>query len=130
MENVIIVSNLKKTYGKNVAVDDVSFEVEKGSIFGLLGANGAGKTTTIECMVGTKKKDEGIVKILGLDPIKERKEVFKCVGVQFQDCAYPNLIKVNELCEMTACVYKNPASYCDLLEKFGLKDKIKNYVST
>lgn len=130
MKNVIEVRNLKKSYGKKVAVGGISFETQKGSIFGLLGANGAGKTTTIECMLGTKKKDEGMVKILGLDPCAERKELFKSVGVQFQDCAYPNLIKVNELCEMTACVYKNPASYYDLLEKFGLKDKMKSYVST
>lgn len=130
MQNAIEITNLKKCYGDKTAVNNISLQVEKGTIFGLLGANGAGKSTTIECVLGTKKKDSGEVKILGLNPYTERKRLFEKVGVQFQDCAYQNLIKVKELCEVTACVYKSPVDYFSLLEKFGLKDKQNAKVAT
>ena len=130
MQNAIEITNLKKCYGDKTAVNNISLQVEKGTIFGLLGANGAGKSTTIECVLGTKKKDSGEVKILGLNPYTERKRLFEKIGVQFQDCAYQNLIKVKELCEVTACVYKSPSDYFSLLEKFGLKDKRNAKVAT
>ncbi len=130
MQNAIEITNLKKCYGDKTAVNDICLQVEKGIIFGLLGANGAGKSTTIECVLGTKKKDGGEVKILDLNPYTERKRLFEKVGVQFQDCAYQNLIKVKELCEVTACVYKSPVDYYLLLEKFGLKDKQNAKVAT
>lgn len=127
---IIEIENLKKRYGDKVAVDGINLQVERGTIFGLLGANGAGKSTIIECVLGTKKMDGGNVKILGLNPVTERKQLFEKVGVQFQDCAYPNLITVSELCEMTECVYKNFIPYKQLLSQFGLTDKIKAKVST
>ena len=98
MQNAIEITNLKKCYGDKTAVNNISLQVEKGTIFGLLGANGAGKSTTIECVLGTKKKDSGEVKILGFNPYTERKRLFEKIGVQFQDCAYQNLINVKELC--------------------------------
>lgn len=127
---VVEIENLKKSYGNNAAVDGISLTVKRGTIFGLLGANGAGKSTIIECVLGTKKKDSGKVTILGLDPVANRKELFKKVGVQFQDSAYQSLITVSELCEMTECVYKNYLPYKDLLSKFGLSDKMKAKVSS
>jgi len=130
MQNAIEIANLRKCYGNKIAVNDISLQIEKGTIFGLLGANGAGKSTTIECILGTKEKNGGEVKILGLNPYTDRKRLFEKVGVQFQDCAYQNLIKVKELCEVTACVYKAPVNYFDLLEKFGLKDKKNAKVAT
>ena len=74
--NAIVVKNLTKKYGANIAVDNLSFQVEKGRVFGLLGANGAGKSSTIECILGTKKIDTGEVSILEMNPIKERTKVF------------------------------------------------------
>ena len=124
----IVVKNLTKKYGTKIAVDDLSFQVEKGKVFGLLGANGAGKSSTIECILGTKKMDSGQVSILEMDPIKERTKVFERVGVQFQESKYQELVKVEELCEMTASVYKEPQNYEDLLTAFGIADKKKAYV--
>ncbi|MGN0366015.1 MAG: ABC transporter ATP-binding protein [Suilimivivens sp.] len=126
--NAIVVKNLTKKYGTNIAVDNLSFQVKKGKVFGLLGANGAGKSSTIECILGTKKMDAGEVSILEMNPIKERTQVFERVGVQFQESKYQELVKVEELCEMTASVYKEPQSYEDLLTAFGIADKKKEYV--
>lgn len=126
--NAIEVKNLTKTYGDKIAVDNLSFHVEKGNVFGLIGANGAGKSTTIECILGTKKLDAGEVSILGMNPIKERTKVYERVGVQFQESKYQDLVKVEELCEMTASVYQAPQNYEDLLTSFGIADKKKSFV--
>lgn len=123
--SAIIVKNLTKNYGEKVAVDNLSFEVKKGTVFGLLGANGAGKSTTIECILGTKKADSGEARILEMNPTKERTRLFERVGVQFQEANYQEQIKVEELCEMTAAVYKKPRNYAELLEEFGISDKKK-----
>ena len=128
MTNIIEVQNLTKKYGNQTAVDNLSFEVKEGSVFGLLGSNGAGKSSTIECILGTKKIDEGKVSVLGIDPIKQRKTLFEQVGVQFQEAKYQDLIKVEELCETTAVLYKNPKDYKALLQAFGIADKGKAYV--
>ena len=126
--NAITVKNLTKTYGEYVAVDNLSFTVLKGSVFGLLGANGAGKSTSLECILGTKKMDCGEVFILGKNPVKDRTDVFEKTGVQFQEAKYQELIKVSELCENTACVYKNPNDYKELLSDFGIADKANSFV--
>lgn len=94
METVIQVEHLTKKYGSQTAVDDLSFIVKKGTVFGLLGANGAGKSSTIECILGTRKYDTGRVTILEQDPAKCRKELFERIGVQFQEAKYQELIKV------------------------------------
>lgn len=126
--NAIVVKNLTKKYGDHVAVDDLSFQVRKGEVFGLLGANGAGKSSTIECILGTRKMDSGEVSILEMNPIKERTKVFERVGVQFQEAKYQEQVKVEELCEMTASVYRNPQNYEILLADFGIADKKKTLV--
>ena len=95
---------------------------------GLLGANGAGKSTSLECILGTKKMDSGEVFILGENPVKNRTSVFEKTGVQFQEAKYQELIKVSELCENTACVYKNPNDYKELLSDFGIADKANSFV--
>ena len=128
MNEIIVVKNLTKKYGSNVAVDDLSFQVRQGGVFGLLGANGAGKTTSIECILGTKKYDKGEVTILGMNPFKDRKTLFEQVGVQFQESKYQELIKVSELCEITASLYKQPKDYNELLKTFGISDKKNSYV--
>lgn len=109
--NAIVVKNLTKKYGADIAVDNLSFQVKKGEVFGLIGANGAGKSSTIECILGTKKMDAGEVRILDMNPVKERTRVFERVGVQFQESKYQELVKVEELCEMTASVYREPQNY-------------------
>lgn len=126
---VIKVENIYKSYGNAQVLKDVSLSVKKGEVFGLLGANGAGKSTTIECILGTKNFDRGQVSILGMNPQKERKQLFQKVGVQFQESSYQDKITVKELCEITEVLYKNPLDYNKLLEEFDLKDKAKNLVS-
>lgn len=130
MEDIISVKNLKKTYNNIVAVNDISFSVKKGEFFGLLGHNGAGKSTTIDCILGLKAFDSGVVKILNKDPKKSRKEIFEKVGVQLQLSSYPDKIKVYEICEETAALYSESCDYNQLLKKFSLDKVKKNYVST
>lgn len=128
MEEVIKVEGLTKSYGSLLALKDLSFSVMRGTAFGLLGANGAGKSTTIECMLGTKKPDKGSVSILGQNTQTNRKELFERVGVQFQEAHYQDKIKVTELCELTAALYKNAADYQALLLQFGIAEKSNCFV--
>lgn len=128
MEDVISVKHLSKSYGNLKAVDDFTFTVKRGTIFGLLGANGAGKSTTIDCVLGTKKADSGVVSVLGMNPTTNRKRLFEQVGVQFQESNYQESIKVGELCEVTASLYKKTADYKNLLTKFGIGDKANTLV--
>ena len=129
METTIQVSGLCKSYMENKVIENLSLSVRAGEVYGLLGENGAGKSTTIECMLGTQKADAGKVQILGLNPWENRKRLFEQVGVQFQEVNYPDKIKLWELCEETACLYKYPVVYEKLLQKFGLFDKKKAFVS-
>lgn len=129
MEKAIDVQDLSKSYGSLKAVDNLSFAVEKGEIFGLLGHNGAGKTTSIECILGVKKPDQGTALILGKNARKNRQEVFGKVGVQFQQTNYQDKIRVDEICHVTASLYRNPADWRKLLAVFGLADKKKTPVA-
>ena len=83
------VKSLRKVYGDVVAVDDLSFEVERGSIFCMIGPNGAGKTTTIECLEGLRKPDAGSVLVAGLDPVADRAGFVHKIGVQLQNVGIP-----------------------------------------
>lgn len=114
METTIQISGLSKSYAGNKVIENLSLSVAAGEVYGLLGANGAGKSTTIECILGTREADSGTVRILGLNPWKNRKQLFEQVGVQFQESNYPDKIKVRELCEETACLYRQPSSYGEL----------------
>lgn len=128
MQEIIKVEQLSKSYGNLLAVDNISLSVKRGTVFGLLGANGAGKSTTIECILGTRKADNGTVSILGYNPQKNRRKLFQNVGVQFQESDYQPEIKVSEICEETACLYDAPADWKELCTRFGIGDKIKNAV--
>src|ERR1700727_2152938 len=91
---VIDVAHLHKAYGTTVAVDDVSFTVQAGEIFGILGRNGAGKTTTVECITGLRRPDSGTISVLGLDPRRDSAEVHERVGVQLQESALQDRLRV------------------------------------
>ena len=129
MENIISVKGLKKSYGNKVVVDSIGFDVEKGSVFGLLGHNGAGKSTTIECILGTRPFEQGEVNVFSQIPTKNRKQLFQRIGVQFQNTAYPHKIKVMEICEINHSLYKNASDWKTMLQNFGLSDKANSYVS-
>lgn len=129
MEITINVSNLSKSYAGVKVIEGVNFSVRRGEVFGLLGANGAGKSTTIECILGTRKHDEGDATVLGMNPQIERKKLYERVGVQFQEANYQDKITVSELCEVTQSLYRTSLDYRDLLKQFGLSDKLKSPVS-
>ena len=130
MSEAIFVEGLTKKYGEKTVVNHLNFSVKRGTVFGLLGANGAGKSTTIECILGTKKADEGTVRLLGQDPKKQRRSLFERVGVQFQEGDYQKEIKVYELCRETASLYRKPADWRTLCEQFGIGDKAKAAVKS
>jgi len=120
---VIEVTNLHKRYGGTVAVDDVSFSVERGEIFGVLGPNGAGKTTTVECVEGLRKPDGGTVSVLGLDPRRDRAELTQRVGVQLQQSELPEKMKVAEALALYGSFYREPADWRRLMDELGLAGK-------
>ena len=96
MAAVVEVAHLEKRYGDYVAVEDVSFTVEEGEIFGILGPNGAGKTTTVECLQGLRTSDGGDLRVLGLDPRRDTPQLRRLIGSQLQESALPDRLKVWE----------------------------------
>jgi ABC-2 type transport system ATP-binding protein len=123
----IEVLHLRKSYGTTVAVDDVSFSVAEGEIFGILGPNGAGKTTTIECVMGLRSPDSGSVRVMGLDPGQDSEQLHPIVGAQLQASALPGLLKVGEILGLYRSFYREPADVAELVGVLGLAGKLKNY---
>jgi ABC-2 type transport system ATP-binding protein len=119
----IRVSAIRKTYGRTVAVDDVSFDVQSGEIFGLIGPNGAGKTTTMECVEGLRAPDRGEISVLGLHPARDIYLLQERIGVQLQQAQLQKRIKVREAVALWASLYRNPADGNRLIEQLGLSDK-------
>jgi ABC-2 type transport system ATP-binding protein len=124
------IAHLRKTYGAVAAVDDVSFSVAEGEIFGILGPNGAGKTTTVECAIGLRSPDSGTIRLMGLDPHADRDEVHEIVGVQLQASAMPDRLKVGEILDMYQSFYREPADIGELVGALGLPGKLNDYYKT
>lgn len=120
---VIEVQHLHKRYRDQVAVHDVSFDVADGEIIGILGPNGAGKTTTVECIGGLRVPDGGTVRVLGLDPRRDRAELRSVLGIQLQATELPDRLRVREAVDLFASFYPAPADAGELLERWGLADK-------
>jgi ABC-2 type transport system ATP-binding protein len=118
---VITVEGLRKRYGDFVAVDDVSFQVDEGEIFGILGPNGAGKTTSIECIQGLRSYDGGDVRVLGLDPRTEVVALRQRIGAQLQDSALPGRLTVAEALELFGAFADKPVAADDLIERWRLQ---------
>ena len=114
------VASLRKVYGAVVAVDEVSFEVERGSIFGIIGPNGAGKTTTIECLEGLRQPDGGSVLVAGLDPIADRARFVHKIGVQLQEVGIPPRMRAREALHLFAALYRTSISLSELSDELGL----------
>jgi len=121
------VAHLHKAYGSTVAVDDVSFSVGAGEIFGVIGPNGAGKTTAVECLSGLRAPDGGTVRVLGLDPQGDRSALHQVVGAQLQEGSLPVRLRIFELVELFASFYPHPAKTDELLEVLGLGPKRRAY---
>jgi len=120
---VVRVEAISKRYGRTVAVDDVSFEVRQGEIFGLIGPNGAGKTTTMECVEGLRAPDRGTIAVLGLDPVRDVYRLQDRIGVQLQQAQLQKRIKVREAVDLWAALYPKPVDGDRLLEQLGLSEK-------
>jgi ABC-2 type transport system ATP-binding protein len=125
--SAVEIAHLRKTYGPVTAVDDVSFSVAEGEIFGILGPNGAGKTTTVECAIGLRSPDSGTIRLLGLDPHVDRDEIHEVVGVQLQASALPAKLRVGEILDMYRSFYREPADVSELIEVLGLAGKRADY---
>jgi len=126
-QRVIEVAHVRKAYGLTVAVEDVSFVVGEGEIFGILGPNGAGKTTTMECLSGLRVPDAGMIRVLGLDPQRDRRALREFVGVQLQGGSMPPKLTVGELVDLFASFYESPADAGELLDLLGLTAKHDDY---
>ena len=128
-EQCIQVKKLTKSFSGRKVINELSFEVNKGEVFALLGHNGAGKSTVIDLILGLKSPDEGNTTILGMDAAKHRKKVFEKVGVQLQHTEYQNMMTVEEACMEYASLYEKPSDYKALLHSFGLSDLKKSYIN-
>ena len=129
MSTCITVDGLTKSYADRTVVDHLSFTVQKGEVFGLLGHNGAGKSTTIELLLGLKKQEQGKATILGMEPATNRKKLFERVGIQFQSSNYQCNIRVDEACQERALLYAHSADYRELLKQFGIEHLEKSPVN-
>lgn len=131
MSTCIEVNDLTKSFHGRAVVDGITFRVEKGEVFGLLGHNGAGKSTTIDLVLGLKKPDWGNGTIFGMEPRtnRKRKIIFERVGVQLQFSNYQNNIRVDELCKEMSALYENPEDYLTLLHFFSLEKFEKSQVN-
>jgi ABC-2 type transport system ATP-binding protein len=124
METVIECDHLRKRYRSTVAVDDVSFTVRRGEIFGILGPNGAGKTTTVECLSGLRTPDSGRLRVLGMDPRRDRQALRLRVGVQLQESQLQDKLRLGEALELFSSFYPRPADWRVLAEELGLTGKL------
>ncbi len=122
-EKVVEVDGLVKRYGDLTAIDDISFDIRAGEIFGMVGPNGAGKTTTVECIEGLRRPDQGTVRVLGMRPGVDHYALAERIGIQFQVDALPPRIKVGETLDLFAHFYSNPLEWQKLLEQLGLSAK-------
>jgi ABC-2 type transport system ATP-binding protein len=119
---------IRKSYGATVAVVDVSLEIPRGSVFGIVGPNGAGKSTTVGCILGLLEPDAGQVRVLGQDPRTNRMELFKRVGVKLQeDKGIYGRLRVREALDLFASFYDDPVDTDGLLKEFGLTSKSRAF---
>ncbi len=122
-EPAILVENIRKRYKDTLAVADVSLRVDPGDVLGILGVNGAGKSTTVEIIAGLRSCDSGTVRVLGLDPRRDRKAVRRVLGVQLQEAQLHDALTVSELVEMYRSFYADPRTADEVIEMVELGGK-------
>lgn len=129
MDSVVQVKGLQKVYGSTIAVDEISFEVFPGEIFGMVGPNGAGKTTTIECVGGLRIPDKGLIRVLGMDPQRDRQILREKTGMQLQQSNLPGRIRVWEALDLYSSFYPHAVEWNTLIANLGLEDKRNTFYS-
>ena len=122
--NIIEVSNLEKRYGGRTVVDGVGFDVGEGEIFGILGPNGAGKSTLVECMAGLRVADGGIIRVAGLEPQRNRRQLPQVLGVQLQHSELPGRLTAGEALDLYSSFYPGPLDWRELAGPLGLSDRL------
>jgi ABC-2 type transport system ATP-binding protein len=122
-ELAVLARGLSKSYGKVVAARDVTFEVQRGEIFGILGRNGSGKTTTVECLQGLRRADGGELRVLGLDPRHQGDELRHRIGAQLQESALPDRIKVWEALAFFSSLAPGGPPWQKVMDDWGLAAK-------
>ncbi len=115
---VVAVRGLTKSYGGRTVVDHLDLDVGAGQVVGLIGANGAGKTTTVEILQGLRRADSGMVRVLGLDPVKDADRLRPQIGSQLQSSGLPDRLRVGEAVKLFAGPRATRGD--ELLEQFGL----------
>ena len=123
MREIVRVEHLSKAYGPVRAVDGVDLQIHQGEIFGMVGPNGAGKTTTIECIEGLRRQDQGLVRVLDLDPQSQRAELYERIGMQLQSSSLDPHIRVAEALDLFSSFYHHALPWEELLDLLGLEDK-------
>jgi len=130
METAVEVTNLTKKYGERVAVNNVTFSIGKGEVFGLLGPNGAGKTTTTEMIEGLRKPDAGIITVAGLNVSTNGDRVRELIGVQLQSTALYDRVRVGEAVDLFGSYYRKRLPAADVLARVSLTDRKRSFVET
>jgi ABC-2 type transport system ATP-binding protein len=127
-EIVIELENIRKSYGNVKAVDGISLRVNKGEVLGVIGANGAGKSTTLEIMMGLRTPESGSVKVLGLDIIDGSDDIKQKIGIQLQQTALYDRIKVKEALELFSSYYDKKRDLQEIIQALGLEPYLNKYV--
>jgi ABC-2 type transport system ATP-binding protein len=127
-EIVIELENIRKSYGNVKAVDGISLRVNKGEVLGIIGANGAGKSTTLEIMMGLRTPESGSVKVLGLDIMDGSYDIKQKIGIQLQQTALYDRIKVKEALELFSSYYDKKRDLQEIIQALGLEPYLNKYV--
>lgn len=130
MSIILKVDNLQKSYNGKKVVDGISFEVEKGEVFGILGPNGAGKTTTLEMIEALRPIDGGSATIAGIDVAQNPYKIRSIIGVQPQTPAFQDKTKLSELIELFAAAYGEKVNVKKFLDEVNLGEKANSYIET
>ncbi|MEH7379211.1 ABC transporter ATP-binding protein [Bacillus sp. JJ1533] len=126
--NVIELTNISKSYGDIKAVDGITLQVKKGEVLGIIGANGAGKSTALEIMMGIRKPDSGTVNVLGMIVEEAPNEIKQKIGIQLQQTALYDRIKVKEALKLFSSYYDKKRDLEEIIETLGLKPYLNKYV--
>ncbi|UGB28919.1 ABC transporter ATP-binding protein [Metabacillus sp. B2-18] len=128
MVNVIELEHIVKSYGDVKAVDGMTLQVRKGEVLGIIGANGAGKSTTLEMMMGLRKPDSGSVKVLGKDMITASNELKQKIGIQLQQTALYDRIKVKEALNLFSSYYEKRRDLNEIISTLDLEPYLNKYI--